>query len=149
MRRFRPAALGAAACLALLAGPGPEAATLPLPELPPPAASAMPDDRGELVALDVDAAGMALLQARGFTLRERRRLPHLGLELVRLRVPPGLSAADGVAILQALLPEARADVDRPYRLQARGAGLARSPAPACAAPPPGGLERFADVTAAR
>lgn len=151
MRRFRPAALGAAACLALLAGTDPKAATLPLPELPPPVASAMPNDPGELIALDVDAAGLALLEARGFTLRERRRLPHLGLDLVRLRVPPGLSAADGVAVLQALLPSARADVDVSYRLKGRPAApvTLRAPAPTCPARSAAGLATFADVTGRR
>lgn len=150
--QFRPAAAVLLAATLALAPVGPAAAeTLPLPDLPLPAAPVSPNDPGELIALDVDAAGLALLEARGFTLRERRRLPHLGLDLVRLRVPPGLSAADGVAVLQALLPSARADVDVSYRLKGRPAApvTLRAPAPTCPARSAAGLATFADVTGRR
>lgn len=84
--------------------------------------------RGKLLVLDVDAAVLRRLTARGFVVISNRVEPALGIRLTELGVPRGFSAAQALRRLRSIAPGAQADFDHVY--QPAGGGLAPSKAPA-------------------
>ena len=76
---------------------------------PPARAFAQPTDGrerepDELLALDLDASDLERARALGFTVRERRVLPFLGLVVTRLGLPPGLPLAAAQVRLRSATP---------------------------------------------
>ena len=69
-------------------------------------AQGAPARRGELLLLDPDAAALAAAQAAGFVPAAREELGSLGLAVVRLTLPRGVSLAEGEALLQRAAPGA-------------------------------------------
>lgn len=61
--------------------------------------------RGVLLLLDPAPAALAAAQARGFATVERQELGSLGLSVVRLAVPRGLSLREAEALLRDVLPD--------------------------------------------
>ena len=76
---------------------------------PPARAFAQPTDGrerepDELLALDLDPSDLERARALGFTVRERRVLPFLGLVVTRLGLPPGLPLAAAQVRLRSATP---------------------------------------------
>jgi len=69
-------------------------------------AQGAPARRGELLLLDPSPAALAAAQAAGFAATGRDELDSLGLAIVRLAVPRGLSLAAGEALLRRAAPGA-------------------------------------------
>lgn len=67
--------------------------------------------RGELLAIDASAAQLAPLEQAGFRLLGREQIAGLGIEVVRLRVPAGLSLAEAQARAAQLVPELELSAD--------------------------------------
>jgi len=76
--------------------------------------------RDTLLVADLAPADLALLESRGFRVRDARRLLGLDLSVTRLRPPPGMPAAEAMTELRRLLPGRTADRERSYRLQRAG-----------------------------
>ncbi len=76
--------------------------------------------RDSVVVADLSAAELALLEARGFRVRDALRLLGLELRVTRLRPPPGMSAEAAAAELRRLVPRRTVDLDHRYRLQRGG-----------------------------
>lgn len=88
--------------------------------------------RGVLIATGADTDMIARATAAGFAVLDRERIDGLGLDVVRFRVPEGLSLARAERALNKLLPGAGIDVDHLYFQSGAGAGPAL-PAAALAA----------------
>lgn len=79
-----------------------------------------PDDhgqpvvRGEILALTTDPATLRRLRQAGFSIRNRERLPGLGLEAVVLGAPRGLSTTQAIRRLRELDPEGQYDFNHLY-----------------------------------
>jgi len=97
-----------------------------------------PVRRGEVTLLDPDPATLALAQGAGFVVLERERFDELGLGFARLRVPGGLSAADGVRRLSRIVGAGRVSSDPLHVASGSGGSAAMPPAPA---PPPAASRR--------
>ncbi len=70
-----------------------------------------PARRGELLLLDPTPAAVAAAQAAGFIARGREELGSLGLSVVPLTLPRGVSLAEGEALLRRVAPGAEVAAD--------------------------------------
>ncbi|MEC7817147.1 MAG: S8 family serine peptidase [Pseudomonadota bacterium] len=70
-----------------------------------------PARRGELIVMDVPAAALAPALQAGFTVLSREEVEGLGISLVRVSVPAGLSLAEAQSALALLLPDAEIVAD--------------------------------------
>jgi subtilisin family serine protease len=75
-----------------------------------------PVRRGELVGIDLAAATIRSAEATGFRVIERRSLPSLNRELIRLEVPHGLTATEARQRIRAIEPGAVVDMVHYYGL---------------------------------
>lgn len=73
--------------------------------------SGQPVARGRLVAIDPDVASLQRAAGAGFFILTEERHGELGLRVVHLRVPRGLSARDALKRLRAAAPRIEADFD--------------------------------------
>src|SRR5579884_3052655 len=71
----------------------------------------LPVRRGIVAVLDPDAAGLQRALAGGFRIARDDRDSDLGMRVVSLTVPSGISAKDGLKRLHKLAPELQADFD--------------------------------------
>jgi hypothetical protein len=90
--------------------------------------------RGEVLAISPSPASLDLAAKAGFTLLRDDRMESLGLDLVTLGTPKGMSAREALRRLRALDPDGRYDLDHLY------AGAGESLAPAGAGTRAGGVE---------
>lgn len=67
--------------------------------------------RGELLAIDAGAAQLAQMERAGFRLLGREQIAGLDIEVVRLRVPAGLSLAEAQIRAAQLVPELELSAD--------------------------------------
>lgn len=67
--------------------------------------------RGELLAIDASAAQLVPLEQAGFRLLGREQIAGLGIEVVRLRAPAGLSLAEAQARAAQLVSELELSAD--------------------------------------
>lgn len=74
----------------------------------------VPVRRGILVALDPDPAGLALAARAGFRVSGQSRERELGLTLVELAVPRGMSAREALKRLKRAAPSLQSDYDHIY-----------------------------------
>ena len=81
-----------------------------------------PARRGELLLLDPSPAVVAAAQAAGLTVAERKELGSLGLSVVRLDLPHGMSLTEGEALLRRAAPGAEIAADS-LHFQQGGASL--------------------------
>ncbi len=72
----------------------------------------------EVVAAGFDATSLAQAAALGFEIKERRRLPNLGIDVAVFQLPLGLDARTGRERLSALSPGAAVDLNHFYTPQA-------------------------------
>lgn len=70
-----------------------------------------PARRGELIVMDVPAAALAPALRAGFMVLSREEVEGLGLSLMRVSVPAGLSLAEAQSVLALLLPDAEIVAD--------------------------------------
>ena len=82
----------------------------------------LPVRRGIVAVLDPDGAGLQRALNAGFRLAADERDPVLGMRVVSLAVPAGLSARTGLKRLRRIAPELQADFDHLY--EPAGSGLA-------------------------
>jgi hypothetical protein len=75
--------------------------------------------RGEVLAISPDPASLDLAAKAGFSVLSERRLDSLGLDLVTLGAPKGMSAREALRRLRAFDPDGRYDLDHLYT----GAGV--------------------------
>ncbi|HEU5285253.1 MAG TPA: S8 family serine peptidase, partial [Sphingomicrobium sp.] len=73
--------------------------------------SGQPVARGRLVAIDPDPASLQLAARAGFFILTEERHGELGLRVVHLRVPRGMSARDALKRLRSAAPRIEADFD--------------------------------------
>ena len=73
--------------------------------------SGLPVRRGIVALVDPDPIGLQRVLGAGFRIAADDRDPVLGLRIVSLAVPPGMSAKDGLKRLHKLAPELQADFD--------------------------------------
>jgi hypothetical protein len=71
----------------------------------------LPVRRGIVAVLDPDAAGLQRALAGGFRIARDDRQSDLGMRVVSLAVPDGMSARDGLKRLHKVAPELQADFD--------------------------------------
>ncbi len=93
-----------------------------------------PARRGELLLLDPAPATLAAAQAAGFVAVEREELGSLGLAVVRLTLPRGVSLAEGEALLRRVAPGAEIAPDS-LHFQSGGGALPVMQAASAAATP--------------
>lgn len=93
--------------------------------------------RGEVMALGASPEVLERLRQAGFTVRARDSLAALGLEMVTLGAPKGISAVEAVRRVRAIDPGGQYDFDHLYQ-EAGAAAAAATDEPAQAA---GGGER--------
>jgi hypothetical protein len=84
--------------------------------------------RGEVVALSPDDAAIERARAAGFEAAERETLEPLGITLVTLRPPEGMSARRALRTLRALDPAGRYDLNHLYTGAGKSAATASPPA---------------------
>ncbi len=82
----------------------------------------LPVRRGIVAVIDPDPAGLQRALSAGFRLAADDRDPSLGMRVVSLVAPNGMSARDGLKLLHKLAPELQADFD--HLFEPAGAGLA-------------------------
>ena len=70
--------------------------------------------RGEVLAISPTVASLDLTAKAGFSVLRENRLDSLGLDLVTLGTPKGLSAREALRRLRALDPQGRYDLDHLY-----------------------------------
>jgi subtilisin family serine protease len=70
-----------------------------------------PARRGELLAMDVDAASLGQAIAAGFTVLDAKPVEGLGFAVTRLGVPSGMRLADAERELASVMPEATVSAD--------------------------------------
>ena len=85
-------------------------------------AGGAPARRGQLLLLDPAPATLAAAQAAGFSGAVREELGSLGLTVVRLTLPRGVSLAEGEALLRQVAPAAEIAPDN-LHFQSGGAAL--------------------------
>ena len=85
-------------------------------------AAGAPARRGELLLLDPAPATLAAAQAAGFFAGEREELGSLGLAVVRLTLPRGVSLAEGETLLRRVAPAAEIAPDN-LHFQSGGTAL--------------------------
>jgi hypothetical protein len=93
-----------------------------------------PARRGELLLLDPDPAALAAAQAAGFVPAGREELGSLGLAVVRVTLPRGVSLAEGEALLRRAAPGAEIAPDS-LHFQSGGSVLPMAQAASTAATP--------------
>src|SRR5438045_5197257 len=81
--------------------------------------SGLPVRRGIVALVEPDPIGLQRVLGAGFRIAADDRNPALGLRIVSLAVPPGMSAKDGLKRLHKLAPELQADFDHLFE-PARG-----------------------------
>lgn len=91
-----------------------------------------PARRGELLLLDPDPAALAAARVAGFVPTEREELGSLGLSVVRLTLPRGVSLAEGEALLRRVAPAAEITPDS-LHFQSGGSALPMSQAASASA----------------
>jgi len=74
----------------------------------------LPVRRGVVAVLDPDPASLQLALRAGFRIVANEAEPTLGLRLMQLAVPQGMSAPGGLRLLQRVAPRLQADVDHIY-----------------------------------
>lgn len=84
-----------------------------------------PVRRGEIVALDLSAAGLARAQSNGFGLIAREELAALGGSVTRLSIPPGQEHEAAIAELSRDEPDATFDYTHYYTSQVTTSGTVR------------------------
>jgi hypothetical protein len=119
-----PADSGAAPAVA--GTPAPQLGSVPrAPAVAVPIASVTPGGRswsrgdrriasGQLLVVDQPVTALAVARSLGFTVLEQRRLPALDLDVVRLRLPAGMTPRTGRALLLQRQPGAVVDYDDLY-----------------------------------
>lgn len=70
-----------------------------------------PARRGELLVLDPSTADLALIRTAGVGVAEAEQLEALGITVVRLTLPPGMSLAEGQRLLAERVPGAEVSAD--------------------------------------
>lgn len=85
--------------------------------------------RGEVLAVSPSPRSLGLARQAGFTLADEEPLEGLGISLVVLRAPEGVSAKDAVKRLRKLDPGGSYDYDHLYSVSGRAAPGAASPPP--------------------
>jgi subtilisin family serine protease len=85
-----------------------------------------PVRRGEIVALDLSAAGLSRVQAKGFRLIAREDMVTLGGSVTRLAVPAGMEPEAAIDKLAKDEPDATFDYTHYYASQVVTAGAART-----------------------
>ncbi len=78
--------------------------------------------RGEIVALDLSARGLESAKAQGFTVIEQTRLLSLESDVVRLGLPTGMDADNGLKAMAVIDPNGTYDRTHYYGLQFAAAG---------------------------
>jgi Subtilase family len=96
----------------------------------------LPVRRGIVAVLDPDAAGLQAALRAGFRIAGDDRNAGLGLRIVSLSVPNGMSAKAGLKLLQRTAPELQADFD--HLFEPAGGSLAPMSAALAASAGPGG-----------
>lgn len=81
----------------------------------------LPVRRGVVAVIDPDAVGLQRALGAGFRVAGDDRDPALGMRVVSLAVPNGMSAKDGLKRLHKVAPELQADFD--HLFEPAGAGL--------------------------
>lgn len=71
----------------------------------------LPVRRGVLAVVDPDTAGLERATRAGFRVLRQDNEADLGMRMVSLAVPGGMSAKDGLKLLQKVAPELQADFD--------------------------------------
>lgn len=84
-----------------------------------------PVRRGEIVALDLSAAGLGRVQATGFGLISREDLAALGGSVTRLSLPPGKEPEVAIDELAKAEPDATFDYTHYYASQVTASGTVR------------------------
>lgn len=97
-------------------------------------AQGAPARRGELLLLDPDPAALAAAQAAGFMPAGREELGSLGLAVVRVNLPRGVSLAEGEALLRRAAPGAEIAPDS-LHFQSGGSALPMTQAASTMAAP--------------
>ncbi len=77
-------------------------------------------ERDTILAVDLSPEELAVVEARGFRVRDAQRLLGLDLGVTRLRPPPGMSLQEASSELRRLVPRRAVDLDQVYRLQEGG-----------------------------
>lgn len=102
-----------------------------------------PARRGELLAMELDAASLALAEGAGFAALSSERIEGLDLAVTRLRAPAGMALAQAQALLQRMLPDAEVSADSLYfqaGANAGGANAAPAERPAARGVPVGVID---------
>lgn len=86
-------------------------------------ADAQPARRGELLLEGADQAAIERAEQAGFTVIDREDFGDLGISVVRLAVPPGVSLARAEKRLHTLLPDATISADQLYFASGRLASV--------------------------
>ncbi|HEV2365247.1 MAG TPA: S8 family serine peptidase [Caulobacteraceae bacterium] len=86
--------------------------------------------RGAALAISPTAAALARAQRAGFTVTRRSALTGLGLELVTLQAPAGMTTREAVRRLRRLDPAGRYDFDHLYEPSGAAAAAGEPAAPA-------------------
>lgn len=84
-----------------------------------------PVRRGEIVALDLSAAGLGRVQSKGFGLISREDLAALGGSVTRLSLPPGKEPEVAIDELAKAEPDATFDYTHYYASQVTASGAVR------------------------
>jgi hypothetical protein len=84
-------------------------------------ANGLPVRRGIVAVIDPDPVGLQRALGAGFRLTADDRDPGLGMHVVSLVAPRGMSARDGLKLLRKLTPELQADLD--HLFEPAGGGL--------------------------
>jgi hypothetical protein len=71
----------------------------------------LPVRRGIVAVLDPDPAGLQVALRAGFRIADDQRSPELGLRILSLATPNGMSAKSGLRLLQKDAPQLQADFD--------------------------------------
>lgn len=88
---------------------------------------------GELLLMDAGPADLERIRGAGFAVLATEEIEELGLKVIRLSLPAGMSVAKAQERLQALLPDATISADNLHFPAGRSVGAA-SPAPRPSAP---------------
>jgi subtilisin family serine protease len=81
-----------------------------------------PVRRGEVVALDMGAAGLELARQQGFRVVSQDHLPALDAQVTRLAAPEGIGADEALRLMRAAHPEGTFDLAHYYGLQLAPSG---------------------------
>jgi hypothetical protein len=96
----------------------------------------LPVRRGVVAVIDPNTAGLQRAMSAGFRVVRQENDPELGMRVVSLAVPNGMSAREGLKRLQKIAPELQADFD--HLFEPAGGSLAPMAGALVAASVPGG-----------